>query len=231
MPTPPTIASYGEFRSARRRISPGHGPLLNSVDNAVDLAVDGRNMALGLLQQGVAGGAVVARIGDASLPREIGHCADFAPDSGDKCGIDCRNRIRSESGPLLRFPPLLRAGELGDCRVHDPIFQIAKVFAGGIGVLDNRDKRRFLSKTCETRASSRIRSKETARIASSRTDRKISRARIDKLGISLIPRRPYGPGLRPSQARKPQKTLGQAVWNFAHSLVRPARIITYSARR
>ena len=50
----------GEFRSAHRRVAPGQGLLLNSVHHPVDLAVDGKNVAFGLFQQGVAGGAVVA---------------------------------------------------------------------------------------------------------------------------------------------------------------------------
>ena len=41
---------------------------------------------------------------------------------------------------------LLGAGELGDRRIDDPVLQIAKVLAGRIGVLDDRDKRRLLGK-------------------------------------------------------------------------------------
>src|SRR6516165_4961541 len=44
------------------------------------------------------------------------------------------------------------------------------------------------ARLCETRASSRIRSmEETARIASSRTERRISLARIEKFGIRPVP--------------------------------------------
>ena len=71
-----------EFSLARRRIAPGNGPLLDLVYDLVDLVIDIENVALGLRQQGVAGGAVVAGVGDASLLRQIGHRVDFAFDGG-----------------------------------------------------------------------------------------------------------------------------------------------------
>ena len=50
----------GELSLARRRIAPGNGLLLDPVDDPVDRIIDPENVAFCLLQEGVAGGAVVA---------------------------------------------------------------------------------------------------------------------------------------------------------------------------
>ena len=127
----------GEFGVARGRIAPRQGLLLDSLHDLVEVVINSHDPALGLRQEGVAGGAVVARIGDPRLPREIGHDVNFAFDRLDARGIDFGNRLQigveSRRGEV-RF--LLRRCELRDGGVDRPIFQIAKVLAGRIGVLD-----------------------------------------------------------------------------------------------
>ena len=51
---------HGEFRLASGRIAPSKGLLLDSVHDLVEVVVDSHDVTLGLRQQGVAGGAVVA---------------------------------------------------------------------------------------------------------------------------------------------------------------------------
>ena len=94
-PIPPTIASLtassawrvDASRRARARCSTRSTIL--SISSSIS-----RMWLLRLLQQGVAGGAVVARVGDAGLTRQIGHGVDFASDGGDDRRIDCGNRLQ-----------------------------------------------------------------------------------------------------------------------------------------
>jgi len=67
----------------------------------VDFVIDIENAALGLVQQGVAGGALVARVGGPGLLGQIGQPVDFALDSRDHGGIDVGEGLEVGIKPLI----------------------------------------------------------------------------------------------------------------------------------
>ena len=121
----------GKFGVTRRRISARQGLLLHPFNDPVEMVVNSHDPALGLRQEGVTCCAVVARIGDARLAREIGHGVNFALDRLDGLGVNFGNRlqvgVQSRRGEVRL---LLRLRELRDGGVDRPIFQVAKVLAG-----------------------------------------------------------------------------------------------------
>ena len=142
-----------ELGPASRRVAPGHGPLLDPIDDLVDFVTDIDNVALRLRHQGVAGGAVVAGEGHAGLMRHFVQDIDFASDGGHERGIDRRDRLQIGVEPRLGGGGvLLRTRELRNRRVNDPILQIAEVLARRIGVLDHGDQQRFLGEALRVRA-------------------------------------------------------------------------------
>ena len=59
------------------------------------------------VHQGIAGGAVVARIGDGRLSRQLGQGVDFASNGRDHRRIDRGDRLQIDIEPRLGGPPLL----------------------------------------------------------------------------------------------------------------------------
>ena len=104
-------------------------------------------MALRLLHQSVAAGAVIAGVGFGGFPRQLAQGIDFASDGSDPGGIDrCDGlQVDVESG-LGGIGILLRSNKQGLRGVGDPIFQVAEMLAGAVRILDDRDELRFFGK-------------------------------------------------------------------------------------
>src|SRR5712672_4008500 len=90
-------------------------------------------------------------------------------------------------------------------------FRSPKCLLAVVAVRTMETKRACSARLCEWRISSRIsNAEETARITSHRTERKISRARIDTCDIELVPglyaalRLPHAPLVRGAGCEQPQ---------------------------
>ena len=96
-----------KFGLALGRIPPRQGLLLNSLHDPVEVVINNHDPTFGLRHEGVAGCAVVARVGDARLPREIGQDVNFAFNRLNDRGIDFGNRLQIGIEPRLgAVPPL-----------------------------------------------------------------------------------------------------------------------------
>ena len=157
-----------EFRLARGNISPGHGLLLESTTIVSICSSIAMTRLFACRQEGVAGGAVIARIGDARLPREIGHCVDFVPDRWTTAGSTAAIAFRSESSPDLASvrPPSENAASCVTAESIAQYFKSPKCLLAELA-----------SRTAETSLASSV---EASRVANQLSDQKRGGAGEDR---------------------------------------------------
>ena len=121
--------------------------LLRSVDDLLDFLVDIEDVALRLLHQSIAAGAVIAGVGFGGFPRQPAQRIDFASDGRNPSGIDrCDSLQVHVESDLGGIGILLRSNKQGLRGIGDPIFQVAEMLARAVRILDDRDELRFFGK-------------------------------------------------------------------------------------